>query len=450
MLLAAAGSMMAQTPEEKAAAKAAAAAEKAAVKEATSQMSQGMKLRDEVMALFTANQAELAKGDKANADVVAKNEANIKIKSQQASDLLAKALRSGKIVEKKQFDGWKALDDVSSQLLNPELQLASQNQAFDTVCFAGAVRNVADALHGQLKTGNPKDELQKPALATAGLKLPKIKTYFAYLTMFYIQDKRIPEASAALEEYIGFETKYPEVANEPEVKNPTTPPAQLAFNIYYTAYQQKDWATMEKFYDQAMKFDDPDSHNFVVQSRPQMYLQQGDSAKWEACMKEMIKADPKSEGAETAIWNLCANLAKNSDNDKLNAFIDECLSLNGESKSANIWKGRFLKTQRKNTEAIKYLEKAGEIDPNEAMVQELIGECYYDIAIENNKDITAKIDKRKYANQAAANKDIEAKVKTNMRKAIEYFEKAISASEAGSDIAKYSQNYIDEISRLLK
>ena len=52
------GSAFAQmTPEEK-------AALKAAQKEAKNQSAEGLKLRDEVVALYQANQAEAAKGDK--------------------------------------------------------------------------------------------------------------------------------------------------------------------------------------------------------------------------------------------------------------------------------------------------------------------------------------------------------------------------------------------------
>ena len=76
LMLVVAGAAFAQTPEEK-------AALKAAEKEAKAQVSQGMKLRDEVDALFLANQQEMLKKDKANQSLIDKNTADIKEKSLQ-------------------------------------------------------------------------------------------------------------------------------------------------------------------------------------------------------------------------------------------------------------------------------------------------------------------------------------------------------------------------------
>jgi len=450
LLLATVGVAIAQTPEEKAAAKAAEKAHKEAVKAAQSKMNDGIKIRDAVNLLYNANQTELQKGPKADQEVIQKNQGEIKAKSKEASALLRDALATGLIPEKKLFDGWKALEDVSSQLLNPELQKASQNTPFDTLTFANAVTDVQNAFHGELTTGNPKDDIQKAAMARAGLALPNTMVYDAYLCMFYIQDKNIEGAKKALENYETFATRFPETATDEKVLNPQYPAAQLAFNIYYTAYTQKDYETMNAYYDKALQFDDAESHSFVEQSRAQVYQALGDTENWEKSMKEMIENNPTSESAETAIWNLAANYAKESDNDKLKNFVQWSLEKSPESKSANIWMGRILKTNQDPEGAIKYLEKAAELDPSEGMVHELIGEAYYDIAIKNNRAIDKKISARKYKNQAEADKDIDTNVKSYMRKAVTFFEKAKENAGDNEDITKFSQQYIDEITKLLK
>ena len=124
LLLVASSAAFAQmTPEEK-------AALKAAEKEAKAQVSQGIKLRDEVNTLYNAIQTEIAKGDKANQDLIKKNEAAIRDKSLQANELLAKALKSGHVAEKQMFDASKALDDVSFDAYGGEiLAMDSWNMA---------------------------------------------------------------------------------------------------------------------------------------------------------------------------------------------------------------------------------------------------------------------------------------------------------------------------------
>ncbi|MBQ5838607.1 MAG: hypothetical protein IIW42_01055, partial [Bacteroidaceae bacterium] len=71
------GSVMAQTPEEKAAAKAAKAALKEATKKANDMLSDGMACNTQVMTLFQAIQMEKQKGDKSNDKLIVENEAQI-------------------------------------------------------------------------------------------------------------------------------------------------------------------------------------------------------------------------------------------------------------------------------------------------------------------------------------------------------------------------------------
>ena len=189
LMLATIGSAFAQTPEEKAAQKAQQAALKAAEKEAKSQVSQGTKLRNEIELLITANQAEVAKGDKMDKEIIEKNNAEVKEKAIQSNELIMKALASGHVAPKHMFDAGKVLDDVSTRLLNPELELAAKQEKFDTLAFAKAVDGVCTGCYAQIEYGNPKNELQKPVLASANQKMPKLMTYYAYLSMFYAGTK---------------------------------------------------------------------------------------------------------------------------------------------------------------------------------------------------------------------------------------------------------------------
>ncbi len=411
LMLVAASAAFAQTPEEK-------AALKAAQKEAKAQLTQGIKLRDEVTALYQANQAEEAKGEKKNQGVIDKNVVLIKEKSLQANELLMKALASGHVAPKQLFDANKALDDVSTQLLNPELNLAAQKQTFDTLTFAKSVDGVCEGCYGQLEYANPKDEMQKVPLAQAKVKMPKLMTYYAYLCIFYTETKNLDGAIAAYNKYANFAKKYPKVANEEAVVNPQYPVSQFAFNLYYTAYTMKRYDICEKFYDQALQFPDEGSHNFVMSSRPQIYLQQGDTANWVKALEAMIDADPTSQNAEVATQNLLAYFAKKG-SQQMSDFADRMLAKDANNKMANYGKGHSLFAQEKYNEALPFFKKAVEADPEFVDGYNMCGMALYRQAAEN---YYKEIDGKKFKTTAELNKAEEKLVKSLYREAASYFE----------------------------
>ena len=82
------GSVMAQTPEEKAAAKAAKAALKEATKQANKQLSEGMACYNDVNAMQQAIQMEQQKGENSNDRLIIENEAKIQTRSLEGLGLL--------------------------------------------------------------------------------------------------------------------------------------------------------------------------------------------------------------------------------------------------------------------------------------------------------------------------------------------------------------------------
>lgn len=412
LMCAAVGTTFAQmTPEEK-------AALKAAEKEAKAQVNSGIKLRDEVNALYTASQTELAKGEKANQGLVDKNAALIKEKSLEANELLTKALKSGHVAQKQLFDANKALDDVSTQLLNPELNLAAKHESFDTLAFVKAVDGVCDGCYGQIEYGNPKDVNQKLPLEQAKLKMPKLLTYRGYLCFFYVDGKNLDGSVQAFDKYASFATDYPKVADSEEVKNPQTPASQFAFNIYYTAFNQKRYDICEKYYQQALQFDDENSHNFVLGSRPQVYLQQGDTVKWVQALEEMIALAPESPNAETATQNLLAYYDRKGGG-AMSAFADKVLAKNPSSKVANYGKGYSLFAEEKFMDALPFFKKAIEQDADYLEANYMAGMSLYRQAADNYyKYVDGKKFKTNAELQAAENKY----VKDLYREAITYFE----------------------------
>lgn len=441
VMLAAMGQAFAQTPEEK-------AAKKAAEKLAKSQVSQGVKLRDEILTLYQANQAEQAKGEKANADLIGKNEASIKTKALEANEVLQTALHGGNVPPKQMFEASKALDDVSSQLLNPELNKAAAKQTFDTLAFAKAVDGVCKGCYGVITYGNKKDELQKPAILNSELKMPKLMTYYAYLCLFYTESKNINGAAAALDKYANFATDYPAVANEETVKNPEYPVSQFAFNLYYTAYTLKDYANCEKYYQTALEYPDEQSHNFVVSSYPQMFLSKGDTVRWVSELKSMIKADPNSSNAEVATQNLLAYYGKQGPQ-PMSAFADEILTAFPNNKIANYGKGYSLFAQEKYEEALPFFQKSVEVASGEYLDGNFMcGMSLYREALEN---YYKHIDSKKYKTAAEMTAAEDKYVKSYFRKAQTYFEKCRElAPEKAEDWAGPLQNIYKNLGDTVK
>lgn len=412
LMLAAINTAFAQmTPEEKAAAK-------AAEKEAKSLVAKGIKLRDEVNVLYKANQDEFAKADKKDQGLIDANIATIKEKSLEANELLMKALQSGAVPEKQLFNAYKALDDVSSQLLNPELSKAAAKETLDTLTFAKSVDGVCEGCYGQLEYGNPKHYEQGPIYTQAVQKMPKLMVYYAYLCIFYIETKNLDGAMAALDKYAAFAKKYPKAAEDELVKNPQYPVSQMAFNIYLTAFNAKRYEICEKYYELASQFNDPESHNFVLSSRPQIYLENGDTLNWVKGMEKIIKETPESANAEIAAQKLLAYYDK-KDASLMNAFADQLLEQNPGSKIANYGKGYSLFAKGKFNEAVPYFQKAVEADPDYLEGIYMAGMSLYRQGTEN---YYKEVDGKKFKTTAEMQAAEENFVKKYYREAATYFE----------------------------
>ncbi len=403
---------MAQTPEEK-------AALKAAQKEAKSQMNEGIALRDEINTLYNANQAEAAKGEKAKLELIEQNKVSIKAKGLEAIDVLQKAIASGHVEEKKLFDTYKALDDVSAQVLNPELNLAAKNEPFDTVAFSKSVDAVCQGCYGVLQYGNEKNELQKPTIEADKLKMPKLMVYYAYLTLWYTQSKNIKGAEAAFDKYRSFATDYPLVAEEESVKNPQYPYSQFAFNLYYTAVEMKDVQLAEKYYEQALEYKDESSRNYVAMSRPQLYRDAGDTVKWVAALEDVAKTYSDSEAGENALQNLLS-IYSHQGNDVLQAKAKEILEAAPNSKVANYGYGYSLFASEKYEEAKTYFDKALELDGSYTNALYMAGMCEYRQALDNYYKY---VDSKKFASQAAMTAAEQKYVVAHFKAAQPYFEK---------------------------
>lgn len=411
------GSVMAQTPEEKAAAKAAKAALKEATKQANKQLSDGMACYNDVNAMQQAIQMEQQKGENSNDRLLIENEAKIQTRSLEGLGLLTQALSTEYIKDSKKFEAYKAMDYMSTMILNSELVKASKKEPYDRAALSAAVFAISEACHGQLTYGKPEDQMQAAIIEAVKMKFPKMHAYFAYLCQFCIEAKDMEGAEKALDAYANFATMYPEVAENELVKNPEYPAAQFAFNIFFTAFNDKNVELMNKYYDLALQFDNKDSHNFVLRAKPQMLKEQGKTEEWIAALKDMIAADPKGEVGEIGMQQLMAHYNTVGD-EAVEAYTKELVEKYPDSKVANYCRGFAFYSKNDFANAITFFQKSVEIDPEYADGVYNCAYCYYQNALEKARAISGK----KMKSQAAIN-EAEAEVKSLFAKAAPYFER---------------------------
>lgn len=411
------GSVMAQTPEEKAAAKAAKAALREATKQANKKLSDGMACATEVQTLYQAIQMEQQKGESSNDLLIAENEAKIQTVSLEGIALLTEALSTEYIKDNKKFQAYKALDDMATMVLNSELVKASKKEPYNREALASSIFAITDACHGQLTWGKEEDQTQNLSIQSVKLKFPKTHTYYAYLCQFCIEAKDLEGAQKALDAYINFPVKYPEMADNEIVKNPEYPASQFAFNIFYTAFNDKNVELMDKYYDLALQFDNKESHNFVLRAKPQMLKDQGKTEEWIVAMKEMIALAPDSEVGEIGMQQLMSHY-NSAGNEAVDAYTKELVEKYPESKVANYCRGFAFYAKSDFSNAITFFQKSVEIDPDYADGVYNCGYCYYQNALEKAREISGK----KMKSQAAI-KAAEDEVKGLFAKAAPYFER---------------------------
>ncbi len=412
VMLAAIAPAFAQTQEEK-------EALKAAQKNAKEQADKGVGLRDNINTLYNAIRVEQEKGEKGKQTVIENNTIEIQEKATEANALLLDVINGGYLDEKRMFEACKALDEVSAHLFNPQLERAAAHEDFDTLMFAKALLGSCTGCYGVLKYANPKISEQGATLEADRLKMPKLMTYYAYLCQFYIETKNMAGATAAFDKYANFANDYPLVADDDLVVNPQYPISQFAFNLYYTAFDLKDIENCDKYYAMALSYDDESSRNFVISSRPQLYRELNDTVKWKEALEDVVRNNPESDAAGTALQNLLS-IASSEGPEEMTRVADNLLATYPNSKVANYGKGYSLFAVEKYDDALTFFQKAIDIDPGYGEAYFMAGTTIYRQALNNYYEY---IDNKTYKSSAELEAAEDTYVKAYFSRAKDYFEK---------------------------
>lgn len=397
-LLVGANTVMAQSAEDKAKAKAEAAALKAAQKQAKQQLTEAVKLKDALDAKIRDTQNPVQE-----ATIVAESKAGLK--------LITTALESGHISEKDLGDAYKAQAYFAMNIHNLNLGKAANRQEFDTLSFLPTLILMTDGLHGELKytkvvkgeTGNENELKQKKDA------LARCKDYYVYAGQFESDCKRNESAVKAYQIALDFKNRYPLVA---DIVTSRMEDSQIAYQIYYAGYAAKDFEMMDRYYDEAVKFEK--GAEGVKQLRAYRYLEQGDTLKWAEELTHQVKADPANN--EDNVQRLLS-FYQSRGIDAMIKFADEIIAVAPTSRIAYYGKGYALFTESKYDEALECYKKCAEIDPTYYDAWYQAGLCKYREALELNQTIET------IKNQAQAKATKEKTMKL-FGDAIPYFEKA--------------------------
>lgn len=395
-LLLSAGSVFAQSTEDKAKAKAEAAALKAAQKEAKSQMAEAQKIWD-------ALNAKLAEKKATEDEIISE--------CKKGQDLITKAIKSGLVDPKKASEAYKLSGDLALQPHNLLLAHASQKEPFDTVYFVDNLRILTDGLHNEIvNTKVTKGEAGNEGYVKAQkMKLSQCGVYYIYAAQFMGEIKDYKRALNCYDFAMKFKSAYPEVAAD--VKLPIED-AQIAYYAYHTAHEAKMYDVMDKYFDQAMQF--ADGAEGVKQTKIMTFLERGDTTGWANYLHAETVKNP--EANQDYVQMLLAYYQKKG-KDKMNAYADEILSSAPELYIANYGKAYILFSDNKYNDAFKYYQKCTELKPDQYDSWYQCGLCKYRDALELNNTISS------FKNQQKAKEMLE-KTKKLFGDAIPFFEKA--------------------------
>ena len=378
------------------------AALKLAQKEAKAQMTEAQKIDEAITA-------------KINDKTATEEEIMAECKKGQA--LIRKAIKSGALAENKVGEAYKISADFALQPHNKLLAHAVNKEPFDTAFFYSNLKTMTDALQGEIKytkvtkgeTGNEK------YLKSKASTLAQCGDYYIYAAQFNSECKQYEKALEAYDFAMNYAKKYPEVADQVQLRVPNE---QIAYYAFLTAYEGKLFDKMDAFYDQAIQFEQ--GAVGVKQRKAVSYIERGDSTGWAKYVHEMTVKEPQANEDFISMligYYLDREEKLGVDANLLVPYVDELIAADPNNLMAYYGKGyKYFKTEKYDDAFNAYL-KCTEIknDYFDAWFQ--CGLCKYRQAL----GLNAKVSSIK--NQTEAKKTKED-AKNLFGEAIPYFEKA--------------------------
>ena len=367
--------------------------------------------------------AQMAEAEKINTAITAKindksaTDEEILTECKKGQAYIRKALKSGGIADNKLGEAYKINADLSLYPHNVMLNHAVNKEPFDTAFFYSNLREMTDALHGELKnTKVTKGEAgNENYLKGKAFNLAQCGDYFIYAAQFLGEIGKYDKALESFETAMNFTKIYPEVADKAKLRISNE---QIAYYAYHTAHEGKLYDKMDALYDQAVQF--AEGALGTKQVRASSYLERGDSTAWANYVRDLTIKEPTT--SEDFIQMLIAYYLKKDkeagpDSNLMMPYVDEILA-----KAPNILIAQYGKAYKffeaeKYDEAFEAYKKCTEIKDDYYDAWYQCGLCKYRQALALNSTISS------IKNQAEAKKALE-QTKALFGEAIPFFEKA--------------------------
>ena len=367
--------------------------------------------------------AQMAEAEKINTAITAKindksaTDEEILSECKKGQAYIRKALKSGGIADNKLGEAYKINADLSLYPHNVMLNHAVNKEPFDTAFFYSNLREMTDALQGELKnTKVTKGEAgNENYLKGKAFNLAQCGDYFIYAAQFLGEIGKYDKALESFETAMNFTKIYPEVADKAKLRISNE---QIAYYAYHTAHEGKLYDKMDALYDQAVQF--AEGALGTKQVRASSYLERGDSTAWANYVRDLTIKEPTT--SEDFIQMLIAYYLKKDkeagpDSNLMMPYVDEILA-----KAPNILIAQYGKAYKffeseKYDEAFEAYKKCTEIKDDYYDAWYQCGLCKYRQALALNSTISS------IKNQAEAKKALE-QTKALFGEAIPFFEKA--------------------------
>ena len=378
------------------------AALKALQKEAKAQVAEAQKINDAITAKINEKTA---------------TEQEIMTECKKAQALIRKALKGGGIDAGKLGEAYKIYAETTFQPHNLMLHHAVNKEPFDTAFFYSNLKNMTDALQGEVKNtkitkGEAGNENQiknrKDLLAQCG-------DYYIYAAQFNSDMGKYDKALESFDIAMNYTQKYPEVADKAQLRIPNE---QIAYYAFHAAHEGKLYDKMDALYDQAVQF--AEGALGTKQVRASSFLERGDSTAWANYLRDLTLSEPKAN--EDFVQMLISYYLKKDkeagpDSNLMMPYVEELLAKEPNILIAQYGKAYKLFDSEKYDEAFDAYLKCTEIKDDYYDAWYQCGLCKYRKALALNATVSS------IKNQTEAKKALE-KTKALFGEAIPYFEKA--------------------------
>ena len=367
--------------------------------------------------------AQMAEAEKINTAITAKindksaTDEEILTECKKGQAYIRKALKSGGIAENKLGEAYKINADLSLYPHNVMLNHAVNKEPFDTAFFYSNLREMTDALQGELKnTKVTKGEAgNENYLKGKAFNLAQCGDYFIYAAQFMSETGKYDKALEAFETAMNYTKIYPEVADKAKLRVPNE---QIAYYAFHTAHEGKLYDKMDALYDQAVQF--AEGALGTKQVKASSYLERGDSTAWANYVRELTLQEPSTSTDFIQMlisYYLKKDKEAGPDSNLMMPYVDEILA-----KDPNIYIAQYGKAFKyfeaeKYDEAFEAYKKCTDIQEDSYDSWYQCGLCKYRQALALNSTVST------IKNQTEAKKALE-KTKSIFGEAIPFFEKA--------------------------